>query len=67
MSLIRLLKKHGLSTPEITLLKKRAEDQVKVDPFATKKARERAVVEEYLTELQSERENILTQVQGGES
>ena len=64
MSLTKLLKKHGLSAPEISLLKRRAEDQVKVDPFATKKARERAVIEEYLTELQSERENILTQVQG---
>ncbi len=66
MSLIKLLKKHGVSAPEITLLKRRAEEQVKVDPFATKRERERAVIEEYLTELQSERENILTQVQGGE-
>ena len=67
MSLTKILKKHGLSAPEINLLKKRAEDQVKVDPFATKKERERAVVEEYLTEMQLEKENILSQIQGGVS
>lgn len=65
MSLTKLLKKHGLSAPEITLLKRRTEEQVKVDPFATKKEREKVVVEEYLTEMQSEKENILTQIQGG--
>lgn len=62
MSFSTLLKNHGFSKEEISYLSKKVKKQAKVDPFATQAQRERTVVQEYLADMQTEKDNILTQI-----
>jgi len=64
-TLNKLFTKYKVPATVRKFLKKRVQEQVKFDPFATQKERERAVIEEYLAELQSEKDNIVSQIEEG--
>ena len=64
MDIKELMQKYEFSAEEIIYINNKIRHQAKVDPFASKKNRAKTVIKEYLTTLQSEKDNILRQVNG---